>query len=118
MRGAVAAAEADLVGPFSDEVFRACYAEGRNIGDQEVLLQIAERAGMERSVFEARQSDPASIDILAANAKQLVERGGFGVPTMLVGDDLYFGNDRMPLVEFALGQASGRRFVMPGEHGT
>ena len=51
------------------------------------------------------------------NVARLLERGGFGTPTLLVGDDLYFGNDRMPLVEIALARAGGMRLVMPGEHG-
>jgi 2-hydroxychromene-2-carboxylate isomerase len=40
---------------------------------------------------------------LRANTDELIARGGFGSPTMFVdGDDLYFGNDRLPLVEAAL----------------
>ena len=35
---------------------------------------------------------------------------------MFVGDDMYFGNHSMPLVELALGQASESTFIMPGEH--
>ena len=42
-------------------------------------------------------------DRLRANTEELIERGGFGSPTMFVnGDDMYFGNDRLPLVEAAL----------------
>jgi hypothetical protein len=36
---------------------------------------------------------------------------------MFVGDDMYVGNDRMPLVEMALARASGRPFIAPGAHG-
>jgi 2-hydroxychromene-2-carboxylate isomerase len=46
-----------------------------------------------------------------------VELGGFGVPSMVVGDDLFFGNDRMPLVEAALIRAADIRLVLPGQHG-
>jgi hypothetical protein len=36
---------------------------------------------------------------------------------MFIGDDMYFGNDRMPLVEFALSRATDRPLVAPGAHG-
>ena len=40
---------------------------------------------------------------LRANTDELIERGGFGSPTVFVdGDDMYFGNDRLPLVAAAL----------------
>ena len=43
-------------------------------------------------------------DRLRANTEEVIARGGFGSPTMFVdGDDMYFGNDRLPLVEAALG---------------
>jgi hypothetical protein len=37
---------------------------------------------------------------------------------MFVEDDMYFGNDRIPLVEFSIGRASGKILVLPGQHGT
>jgi len=40
---------------------------------------------------------------LEANAVELMARGGFGVPSFLVGDAIYFGNDAVPLVERAVG---------------
>ena len=40
-----------------------------------------------------------------------------GGQALLVGDDLYFGNDRLPLVEAALARAGGMRLVLPGVHG-
>ena len=69
------------------------------------------------SVIAARLSGTDSAAGVRANVDELIGRGGFGSPTLFVGDHMFFGNDRMPLVEFALGQASGRAFVMPGQHG-
>ena len=53
---------------------------------------------------------------LKSNAQELINRGGFGSPTMFVEDKMFFGNDRMNLVEFAIGQASGKILVIPGQH--
>ena len=68
--------------------------------------------------FEANIQEPKALEQALSNSSELVDRGGFGIPTMFVDDDMYFGNHSMPLVELALGQASGNTFIMPGEHGS
>jgi len=50
------------------------------------------------------------------NTNELINKGGYGSPTMVVEDQMFFGNDRMNLVEFAIGQASGKVLVLPGQH--
>ena len=58
---------------------------------------------MTSGAFLARIEDPAIKARLKANTDELIARGGFGSPTMFVnGEDMYFGNDRLPLVEAAL----------------
>jgi len=53
--------------------------------------------------FFAQIASPGCKDKLRANTDELIARGGFGSPTMYIdGDDMYFGNDRLPLVEQAL----------------
>ena len=47
------------------------------------------------------ESDPCKAR-LRANTDELIARGGFGSPTVFVGTDMFFGNDRMPLVRAAL----------------
>jgi 2-hydroxychromene-2-carboxylate isomerase len=73
--------------------------------------------GFERDVFDTGLRSPDVLQQVKDSSRSLLERGGFGSPTMFVGESMFFGNDRMPLVEFALGQTSGRTFVMPGQHG-
>ncbi len=116
-RGAVVAVGAGLIVSYSQRVFAACFAAGADLADLEVAVRAARDAGMEPSAFRRDVTDPASMRLLEANSDELVARGGFGSPTLYVGDDLYFGNDRMPLVELALSQAADRPLVMPGAHG-
>ena len=116
MRGAVVAIDAACIVPYSRAVFGAYFGAGDDITDPVVLRRIADTVGMDGAEFETRLPTDAALNVLRANADELIERGGFGSPTMFVGDAMFFGNDRMPLVEFALGQASGRRFVVPGDH--
>ena len=69
----------------------------------EVLAAVARRAGLEPEPLLARSETPQIKDRLRANTEELIARGGFGSPTLFVaGDDMYFGNDRLPLVEAAL----------------
>ena len=55
-------------------------------------------------------------EAILKNTNELIDKGGYGSPTMVVEDQMFFGNDRMNLVEFAIGQASGKVLVLPGQH--
>lgn len=117
MCGAVIAERQGVAAAYVGGVFRAYFGEGRNIDDRDVLADIAGPAGVARETFLEGLDDPEILDAVYRNCDALIARGGFGSPSFFVGDDMYFGNDRIPLLEFALGQASGRKFVMPGQHG-
>jgi 2-hydroxychromene-2-carboxylate isomerase len=52
-------------------------------------------------LFAAAQTGPVK-DRLRANTEEAVSRGAFGAPAIFVGDQLYFGNDRLMFVEAAL----------------
>ena len=110
----VLAAGSDLMSKYSESVFRGYFADGRDISQLEVVADIARSVGLERVVGRISAPEPARQ--VRENEAELIQLGGFGSPTMFVGDAMFFGNDRMPLVEFALGQASGRTFVTPGQH--
>ena len=115
--GAIAAQRRGRLLPYAGAVFRAYFAESRNIGDLAVVLSVAATVGLADATFERELRDHATLAELRRNCDDLVARGGFGSPTMFVGEDMYFGNDRMPLVELALSRARGRDFVAPGAHG-
>jgi 2-hydroxychromene-2-carboxylate isomerase len=115
--GAVVAAREGRMPAYGGAVFRACFEAGLNIGDPGVVTDIAVAAGFERDAFDTGLRSPDVLQQVKDGSRSLLERGGFGSPTMFVGESMFFGNDRMPLVEFALGQTSERTFVMPGQHG-
>jgi 2-hydroxychromene-2-carboxylate isomerase len=103
MRGALAAEERDRLGPWSRACFEAYWGRDQDLAQDAVLEQIARRVGLDPAWLLARIAKPELKEKLRANTDELVARGGFGSPTMFVEQtDMYFGNDRLPLVEAAL----------------
>ncbi|HXZ00747.1 MAG TPA: 2-hydroxychromene-2-carboxylate isomerase [Stellaceae bacterium] len=105
MRGCLLlAAEGKLV-PFARAVFEAYWGEDKDISQDAVLEEICAALGIDPARFFAGIAAPAIKDQLRANTEELIRRGGFGSPTMFLdGDDMYFGNDRLPLLREALGR--------------
>lgn len=103
MRGVLVAQDEGCLPVFARRVFEAYWADDRDIADPAVLGALAEEVGLERESFLGAIAKPEVKERLRANTDELVHRGGFGSPTLFVdGDDMYFGNDRLPLVEAAL----------------
>ena len=95
--------------PFATAVFEAYWGRDEDISQDAVLADICSalrhrRGGLLRRHRAARRSRTQ----LKANTDELIRRGGFGSPTIFVdGDDMYFGNDRLPLVREALRRRAG-----------
>ena len=107
MRGAIAAFDAGRGVEFSRAAFEAYWGEDRDLSREEVLADVAVRAGLDPTALLGRIATPELKARLRASTDELVARGGFGSPTIFVdGSDLYFGNDRLCLVREAL--ARGR----------
>ena len=102
MRGAFAALDDGKLVPYATAAFEAYWGDDRDIAREEVLAEIAVRAGLERQRFFAAIETDACKARLRANTDELIARGGFGSPTMFVGNAMFFGNDRLPLVRAAL----------------
>jgi 2-hydroxychromene-2-carboxylate isomerase len=103
MRAVIAADELGALVPFSRAVFEAYWGRLEDISQADVLKKIAESANLDSGRLLARSEGPEIKDRLRANTDELIARGGFGSPTLFVdGTDMYFGNDRLPLVEAAL----------------
>ena len=107
MRGAFHALDEGKLVPYSTAVFEAYWGDDRDIAREEVLADIAARAGLDRQRFFAAIETDSCKQKLRANTDELMARGGFGSPTMFVGSSMFFGNDRLPLVKAAL-EASAR----------
>lgn len=92
--------------PFARAAFQAYWTDDRDISQDAEIAAIANHCGLDPAqLFAAVATDEVKA-MLRANTDELIERGGFGSPTIFVaGDDMYFGNDRIPLVHAALERA-------------
>jgi 2-hydroxychromene-2-carboxylate isomerase len=91
---------------WSRAVFEAYWGEDRDITRDDVLKDLAERIGLDAGELLEKIADPSIKQRLRDNTDELIARGGFGSPTIFIdGDDMYFGNDRLPLVRAALAEA-------------
>jgi 2-hydroxychromene-2-carboxylate isomerase len=107
MRGCFVALEESRLPAYARAVFEAYWGDLADISQDEVLAKIVARVGLDAEAFFAKVADPAYKAKLRDNTDELIERGGFGSPTMFVDrDDMYFGNDRLVLVRDALERAS------------
>ncbi len=117
-RGAVVATGTGQAVPYLTAVFEALFRDGRDITDPAVVCAAAAAAGLDPLAFESALREEGPLAQVRANGEELLARGGFGTPSILIGNDLYFGNDRLPLVEAALARAGNMRLVLPGAHGS
>ena len=103
MRVAVAALEEPRFGDLHRALFRAVWVDGKNLADEAVLEATVAAAGLDAAALLARAKEQAAKDALRRNTEEAVERGAFGAPTFFVGDEMFWGNDRLDFVEEALG---------------
>lgn len=102
MRGAFVALDEGKLVPYATAAFEAYWGGDLDISKDEVLAEIATTAGLDRQRFFAGIETAACKARLRADTDELIARGGFGSPTIFVGEHMFFGNDRLPLVRAAL----------------
>ena len=102
MRGCIWLEPQGQLLPFATAVFEAYWAREEDISQDAMLLKICRQLGIDGDDFMRGIAQPAVKDQLKINTEEVIRRGGFGSPTLYVGDDMYFGNDRLPLVKAAL----------------
>ncbi|MBI3993411.1 MAG: 2-hydroxychromene-2-carboxylate isomerase [Candidatus Lambdaproteobacteria bacterium] len=83
-------------------ILKGVWAEERNIEDPVALRQIAVAAGYDRPEFVDRAAESRYLQIYAANTREAIARNVFGVPTYIVDEELFWGQDRLEFVERAL----------------
>ena len=103
LRAAFAAERAGQLVPYTHALFRAYWAEGRDISDAAVVQDAATRAGLDGAALVA--AAPGFKDALKAQTQEAVDRGSFGAPTFFVGQELFIGNDRLDFAVEALADA-------------
>lgn len=107
MRGAYYALDEGKLVPYAKAVFEAYWGDDLDMADRAVLQRCAERAGLDGAAYLAALDAPEMKQCLRDATDELIARGGFGSPTIFVGEDMFFGNDRLPLVEAALLRSHG-----------
>jgi 2-hydroxychromene-2-carboxylate isomerase len=91
---------------FTRGAFESYFGRQENLDDPQVLIAVANAAGFDGATMWAKAQTDEIKALLRANTDELIARGGYGSPTMFVdGDDMYFGNDQLPLVEAALNRS-------------
>ena len=114
MRGCILLAPEGKLVVFARAVFEAYWGDDRDISNDGVLAEVCASVGVDGRSFFAGISQQSIKDKLRQNTDELISRGGFGSPTVYLDrDDMYFGNDRLPLVRAAL----ERRKRKQGIHG-
>ena len=103
MRGCVFLEPEGKLVDFARATFEAYWGRDVDISKDEALADICISVGVEPARFFAGVARAEVKEALRANTDELIARGGFGSPTIFVdGDDMYFGNDRAPLIHAAL----------------
>ncbi len=97
---AVLAAPPEALPTSCHAVFKAIWAEDREVGKPEVLAAVLTEVGLDGQALVA--AAPGLKEALAAQTQEAVDRGAFGAPAFFVGGELYMGNDRLDFVEEAL----------------
>lgn len=88
---------------FTKAAFESYFGAEENLDDPDVLVAIADSAGLDGEKMRERSQSEEVKMLLRANTDEVIERGGYGSPTLFVeGKWMYFGNDQLPLVEFKL----------------
>lgn len=95
-------------GTLAKALLRARWAQGLDIGSQEILAGVAGELGLGPDAVDSALHDPGTKAALADATASAVERGVFGSPTCAVGDELFWGTDRLWLLDHYLG--AGERY--------
>ena len=102
MRVAVAAQAEGIGDAYITAMFRAMWEDGLKLDDPVILTQALAASGLPAERLLARAQDQDVKDRLAASTQEAYERGAFGIPSFLVGEELYFGKDKLRDVEDVL----------------
>jgi len=102
MRGAIAAERLGVFERYVDEIYRHMWAEPKKLDDPVVLRAALTQSGFDADRFAELVQDAEVKAHLLANTERSVARGTFGSPTFFVGDEIFFGKDRLRDVEEAI----------------
>ena len=99
MRGCLFAMQQNCLPLFAQKVFDAYWGRGLDISDEAILMEIAQEVGLSPADFKQYIGSQEAKDLLMSNSSELIEKRGFGSPTFFYRDEMFFGNDRLHLLE-------------------
>lgn len=99
MRGAIAAQKLGVFEHYVDEMFRHMWTDPKKMDDPDVWRTVLANAGFDARRFRELVQDAEIKATLLSNTERSVARGAFGSPTFFVGDEIFFGKDRLRDVE-------------------
>lgn len=102
MRGLIAAQREGVAAPYIEAVLAAMWEQEKNMGDADVIREVLLAAGLDAEKLFALAATDEVKTALKENTDDAVERGAFGVPTFFVGDEIFFGKERLAQVREAL----------------
>ena len=102
MRGAVAYQQQGRLDQYIEAIFSAMWVTGKNMNEPTIVAEVLETIGIGAQEFLVAIAAQDVKDKLKSNTEEAVERGAFGAPTFFVGDEMFFGQDRLDFVEAAL----------------
>ena len=99
MRGALFFNEQEQISNYALKIFKAYWTDGKDISQDKVISQICEDLSLDSNVFLNFINQETTKNALKKNTQELIDRGGFGSPTYFFKDSMFFGNDRIQLLE-------------------
>ncbi|MFO7706153.1 MAG: 2-hydroxychromene-2-carboxylate isomerase [Halopseudomonas sp.] len=104
MRGATAFLGTPDFERYLEAIFRAIWVDEQDMNQPEVVGEVLARAGFDPAAVLQRINDPQVKEQLKTTTAEAVQRGVFGSPTCFVGDQMFFGQDRLEWVAAALAE--------------
>ena len=102
LRAVLAASSAADAASITEALYRACWGEAKALTNKQEILAVIAATGVDVSVIEARMDSPEVFAALESSTNEAAARGVFGSPTMFVGEQMFFGNDRLDFLREAL----------------
>ena len=102
MRGCLFADKEKKIVEFANNVFQSYWSKGIDISQDDLLLEIVKDSNLNPKEFKKFIESQEAKDLLIENTEDLIERGGFGSPTFFYNGRMFFGNDRLNLLEEAI----------------
>jgi 2-hydroxychromene-2-carboxylate isomerase len=102
--GSLLAEQKGVLRPYIVEMMRKEWAEGQDIGETEIILQVGEEVGLDRGELEQALDSEDNLALLGKNWEEAQDLGVIGVPSFVIGEEIFWGSDRIDYVKDHLRQ--------------